>query len=115
MAFAFYDKERYVTERLVTEVDRALDRPGTLAAALAAVRGQHYAAVEERYRNIAQKTLLLWGREDEVTRLSVGERLSRDLPNSRLVVYPRCGHFPMIEARGASNTDLSDFLAEEQP
>ena len=39
IALAFYDKRKYVTERLVEEVERALDRPGTVAAALAAVRG----------------------------------------------------------------------------
>jgi len=115
MAFAFYDKERFVTEKLVTEVERALDRPGTLAAALAAVRGQRYAAIEGRYRTIAQKTLLLWGREDEVTSVTVGERLAGDLPHAHLIVYPRCGHFPMIEARGTSNEDLSEFLAEDEP
>jgi pimeloyl-ACP methyl ester carboxylesterase len=113
IAFAFYDKERFVTERLVEEVDRALDRPGTLAAALAAVRGQRYAAIEGRYRSIQQPTLLLWGRDDEVTRLSYGERLARDLPHSSLVVYPQCGHFPMIEAKGQSTSDLVEFLGPD--
>jgi len=109
MALAFFDK-RYVTERLVEEVDAALERPGTVAAALAAVRGQRYAEVEAKYRTIDKPTLLLWGREDLVTPLKFGERLSRELPNSKLVVYPRCGHFPMIEAMDASTRDLVAFL-----
>ncbi|MBX3258406.1 MAG: alpha/beta hydrolase [Labilithrix sp.] len=109
MALAFFDK-RFVTERLVEEVDDALDRPGTLAAALAAVRGQRYADVEAKYRTIDKPTLLLWGREDLVTPLKYGERLARELPNSKLVVYPRCGHFPMIEALDASTRDLVAFL-----
>jgi pimeloyl-ACP methyl ester carboxylesterase len=109
MALAFFDK-RYVTERLVEDVDAALDRPGTVAAALAAVRGQRYAEVEAKYRMIDKPTLLLWGREDLVTPLKYGERLSRELPNAKLIVYPRCGHFPMIEARDASNRDLVAFL-----
>lgn len=112
MAMAFYDK-RYVTEALVDSVEDALDRPGTVAAALAAVRGQRYAAVQDRYRTIQLPTLLLWGREDQVTTLPFGERLSRELPRSKLIVYPRCGHFPMIEALAASNADLSAFLAED--
>jgi pimeloyl-ACP methyl ester carboxylesterase len=91
-------------------VEFALDRPGTVAAALAAVRGQRYSEVQARYRTIAQPTLLLWGREDEVTTLPFGERLSRELPHARLVVYPRCGHFPMLEAASASNTELVAFL-----
>ncbi|MBL8610142.1 MAG: alpha/beta fold hydrolase [Myxococcales bacterium] len=112
IALAFHDKS-WVTEKLVEDVEAALERPGTVAAALAAVRGQRYASVEPKYRTIKHKVLLLWGREDQVTPLAYGERLSRDLPQSKLVVYPACGHFPMIEAIAASNRDLVAFLAEE--
>jgi pimeloyl-ACP methyl ester carboxylesterase len=114
IALAFFDK-KYVTERLVESVEEQLDRPGTVAAALAAVRGQNYSDAERRYRGIDKPTLLMWGREDIVTPLKYGERLARDLPNAKLVTYPRCGHFPMIEAVGASNRDLAQFLAETTP
>lgn len=109
MSLAFYDK-KFVSERLVEEVEKALDRPGTSAAALAGARGMRYAEAEGRYKLMDKPTLLLWGREDTVTPLRYGERLSRELPNARMVVYPRCGHFPMIEAREASNRDLLAFL-----
>ena len=109
IAQAFYD-ERFVTEDLVEGVERALDRPGTTAAALAAARGQRFSEIERTYGRVSQPTLLLWGREDRVAALRFGERLLGDLPNARLVVYPRCGHFPMIEARAASTRDLVSFL-----
>ncbi|MBI2892428.1 MAG: alpha/beta fold hydrolase [Deltaproteobacteria bacterium] len=113
IALAFHDK-RLVTEKLATDVERALDRPGTLAAALAAVRGQRYDRMERRYRTIRKPSLLLWGREDVVTPVSFGERLANDL-GARLVVYPRCGHFPMLEAASASNAEIDRFLAEPGP
>ncbi|MCU0697821.1 MAG: alpha/beta fold hydrolase [Myxococcaceae bacterium] len=109
LANAFYDPE-IIPEKLVEDVERAMERPGTRAAALEAVRGMRFFEVEGRYSSIKAPTLLLWGREDIVTPLSVGERLSRELPNARLVVYPRCGHFPMIEAIAASNRELVTFL-----
>jgi pimeloyl-ACP methyl ester carboxylesterase len=109
MALAFYDKN-FVTEDFVEAVEAALDRPGTVAAALAAVRGQRYSDVEQKYRKVQKPTLLLWGREDVVTPVTYGERLVRDLPNARLEIYPRCGHFPMLEARDASNRELIAFL-----
>jgi pimeloyl-ACP methyl ester carboxylesterase len=108
IAQAFYDKDA-VPEALVEDIERALERPGTRAAALAAVRGMHYAEVEGSYGKVKVPTLLLWGREDIVTPVSVGERLLRQLPDARMTVYPRCGHFPMIEAR-ESTRDLVSFL-----
>jgi pimeloyl-ACP methyl ester carboxylesterase len=44
-----------------------------------------------------------------VTPPSVGEQLAHDL-SARLVVYPRCGHFPMIEAAAESTDELVRFL-----
>jgi pimeloyl-ACP methyl ester carboxylesterase len=112
MSLAFFDKT-LVSEPLAEAVEKSLERPGTVAAALAGVRGMHYTEVESRYHTIDKPTLLLWGREDAVTTLPFGERLSRELPRARLVVYPRCGHFPMLEAKNASNAELIRFLDED--
>jgi len=114
IALAFYNKD-FVTEPLVEAVEASLDRPGTTAAALASVRGQRFTEQQARYRTIEKPVLLLWGREDVVTTVKFAERLSRDLPHARLVVYPQCGHFPMFEAKRQSNEDLLKFLAEEDP
>jgi pimeloyl-ACP methyl ester carboxylesterase len=112
LLLAFYDR-KYVTEPFVEAVDKALERPGTVAAALAAVRGQRFREMQAQYTKITQPALLLWGREDKVAMVSYGERLSRELPNATLVTYPRCGHFPMIEAQAASTRDLVSFLADD--
>ncbi|HUB09526.1 MAG TPA: alpha/beta fold hydrolase [Myxococcales bacterium] len=113
MELAFYDR-RFVTEELVEAVEKALERPGTKAAALAAVRGQRFVELQTRYRTVVQPTLLLWGREDKVSPLAYGERLSKELPNARLVIFPQCGHFPMIEAQAPSTRELVDFLSERE-
>jgi pimeloyl-ACP methyl ester carboxylesterase len=115
IAYGFYDQEKYVTEELVEAVDRAMQRPGTIAAALAATRGQRFAEWQDGYKKIQQRTLLLWGREDQVTLPSFGERLAKDLPHAKLVFYPLCGHFPMIEQASASTAELVDFLGPAQP
>lgn len=112
IADAFYD-QRYVTEALVEDVDHTLDRPGAVAAALEAVRGQRYTKVQQRYGEITQPVLLMWGREDKVTPVWVGERLMGQLANAQMKIYPRCGHFPMIEAFAASTRELYQFLAQD--
>lgn len=109
LTLGFYDPD-FVTQPFVEAVERAFERPGTKAAALATVRGMRFEEQEHRYGEIRVPTLLLWGREDVVTPVSYGERLLRQLPNAQLKVYPRCGHFPMLEAVGQSNTDLVTFL-----
>lgn len=108
LAQAFFDPA-YVTEPLIEDVERAFERPGTKAAALAAVRGMRFAAQQSRYRTLEKPVLLLWGREDRVTPPAIGEQLALEL-SARLVVYPRCGHFPMIEAARASTDELARFL-----
>ncbi len=111
---AFFQPE-LVSEALVEDVERSLQRPGTKAAALAAARGQRFAQIQGDYKKITVPTLLLWGREDNVTTLAVGERLANDLPHARLIVYPRCGHFPMLEAPIASTADLERFILDTVP
>jgi pimeloyl-ACP methyl ester carboxylesterase len=112
VALAFHDR-RLVTEKLIEDIERSLRRPGTRAAALAAVRGQRYGEIQKRYGEIRHPVLVLWGREDAVTPLVIGERLARQIPGARLAIYPRCGHFPMLEAAAASTADLASFLAED--
>ncbi len=109
LSLGFYDPDM-VTQHLADEVEKAMERPGTRAGALEAVRGMRFEELEPRYRTITAPTLLLWGREDLITPVSVGEKLVRQLPNAKLKVYARCGHFPMIEAISESNRDLSAFL-----
>lgn len=113
VAFAFYDPERYVDEEMVERVEQVMDRPGTLAAALAGVRAMSYSELEQHYGEVGQPVLIMWGREDNVTPLTWGEQLQNRLANARLVVYPQCGHMPFIEAEGASINELLRFLAEE--
>lgn len=111
LALGFYDPE-VLTEKLAEDVEHYFGNPGTTYAALEAVRGMRFDEMAPRYHTITAPTLLLWGREDVVSPVSVGERLLRELPNSKLVIYPRCGHFPMFEAAAQSTRDLLAFLGE---
>ncbi|MFB6263664.1 MAG: alpha/beta fold hydrolase, partial [Bradymonadaceae bacterium] len=73
-----------------------------------------YRRWQSEYDEIEEPTLLLWGREDGVSSLRFGERLVRQLPRAKLEVYPRCGHFPMVEAKEASTRDLLEFLGRSK-
>ena len=66
----------------------------------------------DRYPEMDIPTLLLWGRNDPVVPLWVGERLAVDLPRARLEVLEDCGHMPQEEAPQEALEHLLPFLSE---
>ena len=54
--------------------------------------------------------LLPWCREDGVTPLSWGEDFARALPQGRLAVLDKCGHFPNMERPEQFNAAVLKFL-----
>ena len=109
IGMGFYDK-KWVTQDLVDAVERAMDRPGTVAAALASARGQNFGSLEGRYRTVEQQALVMVGRDDTVATPHFARKLARDLKNARYVEYDECAHFPMIENQSQTNRDLLAFL-----
>lgn len=69
-------------------------------------------SVVAEYPKIQIPTLLIWGREDRIVPLSVGERLVRDLPDARLEILDECGHIPHEELPMESLVLLRSFLEE---
>ncbi len=59
---------------------------------------------------ITLPTLILWGREDKVIPLKVGERLHQLLPNSTLEVIEHCGHIPQEEKPDETIALISKFM-----
>ena len=111
---AYYD-ERWVTQARIERVEADLARDGTTAAALAAVRGHHFAKLHDALVGFAKPVLMLWGKQDLVTPVSYGHRLAAELANADIRIYERCGHIPMVEARSQSTRDLVEFLAKDEP
>lgn len=48
-------------------------------------------------QQIAQPTLLIWGRHDRIVPLNIGKRLLQDIPDARLEIIEEAGHVPMEE------------------
>ena len=112
---AAFEDPSIVSQELVDAIERSFDRPGTSRAALAAARGQRFRQLQSRYRTVQQRALLLWGVNDHVSLARFGERLSNELPHARYVGVPRAGHFPMVEAAGATRSLVREFLEGEGP
>lgn len=63
-----------------------------------------------RLAEVAAPTLIVWGRDDRFMPLDIGLRLLAGLPNARLHVFSRCGHWAQWEHADAFNRLVLDFL-----
>ncbi|GAB34177.1 alpha/beta fold hydrolase [Gordonia otitidis] len=60
---------------------------------------------------IACPTLLTWGRDDRVSPPDMALAPMRLIPDAELHIFPRCGHWVMIEAKEAFESVVGSFLA----
>jgi pimeloyl-ACP methyl ester carboxylesterase len=82
---------------------------------------QHYFTVKgarepELWRDlekVAHRTLLIWGRDDRVIPLDGAFILLRRMPDARLHVFPRCGHWAQLEWQEEFDRLVTDFLLKE--
>ena len=61
---------------------------------------------------VANRTLIVWGREDRIVPVECGEQWRRLLPNATLSVLDRCGHLPPLEQPERFARLVLDFLGD---
>jgi pimeloyl-ACP methyl ester carboxylesterase len=68
-------------------------------------------SMEHLLHNVAGlPTLLLWGKQDPVVPLSVGELYHKQITGSKLVTFDKCGHMPEIEKSAEFIKEVESFL-----
>lgn len=65
----------------------------------------------ERLDRLPQETLIIWGREDLTNTPDNAFILSKQIPNARLFIMPKCGHWVQWEKADEFNRLVLDFLA----
>ncbi len=63
-----------------------------------------------RLGEIVHPTLVLWGKEDRVFPVAVGEELHQTIKGSRFIQIPHAGHIPQWEQPDAVNQELLTFI-----
>jgi len=61
---------------------------------------------------IQHKTLLVWGRDDRTNPFEGGLFMLKRMPNARLHVFPKCGHWVQMEQCDEFNALLDNFLSQ---
>jgi pimeloyl-ACP methyl ester carboxylesterase len=60
--------------------------------------------------SIKAPTFVIWGRQDTLTSLAMGQAFARDIPGAQMIVLDGCGHVPQIECAPAFNAALLKSL-----
>jgi pimeloyl-ACP methyl ester carboxylesterase len=101
-----------LTSAVIERSNRNRQRPG-LIRPLMTVRDTlplWEAGFAKRIGDITHATLIVWGEEDRVFPVAVGEDLQRTIKGSLLVRIPRAGHIPQWERPDLVNAAMIEFL-----
>jgi pimeloyl-ACP methyl ester carboxylesterase len=117
---AFFEPERYVTSEMIEHAREAIGSPANrrVLAALSARYDEtdlRHTGLRARLAELRTPTLLVWGEADQIFKLANGEQAQREIPGAHLVVLPRCGHFPQLEAARQFHGLVLGFLAAQTP
>lgn len=64
----------------------------------------------KKIANIKTPSLIIWGEIDEILSVDDAYRFDEDLPQSKLIVYDKVGHAPMMEHTVQTAKDIKEFL-----
>ncbi|MCX7791637.1 MAG: alpha/beta hydrolase [Chloroflexaceae bacterium] len=119
LAAAFADPARYVTPELIARGRATLGDRRIRETTLAMSR--HFEANDlkgsglwERLKEIRCPVLIVWGEQDRLFPVKYAREAQAAIPGSQLVIIPRCGHFPQIEAQERFHGLLLGFLAGQE-
>ena len=59
---------------------------------------------------IADPTLIVWGRNDQVVPVRGADEYERLIPGARKVIFEQTGHVPMLERPARFNRLVDEFL-----
>ena len=112
-----YFNDNLIPQNAVDHYADNLSKPNAKYATLTSVRQMLPADLQqfsENYANLTIPTLIIWSKEDEIVPLAVGERLHKNLPNSKLIILNNVGHAAQEEEPSLVLPYLQQFLDTEK-
>ena len=105
-----YKDKAKVTEELVDRYFELTLRKGNRQAFVDRFKVKTDTVSYKKIKLINQRTLILWGEDDELVPLSMAYQFHNDLPNDTLVILKNAGHVPMEENPKESLKPVMKFL-----
>ncbi|KAF3950945.1 hypothetical protein CMV_023358 [Castanea mollissima] len=69
--------------------------------------------VSAQIQQVKQKTLIIWGEDDQIISNKLAVRLHCELPNATIRQIPDCGHLPHVERPNSVAKLIVDFVHED--
>jgi pimeloyl-ACP methyl ester carboxylesterase len=108
-----YHNPAFVTEDAEICASLHLDMPGWSDALIRFTCSGGYNFLADKIGEIAQPTLVLWGRQDRILGTQDASRFERTLPQGKLVWVENCGHVPHLEQAPITAAAIDAFIVQE--
>ena len=105
-----YDDKTKVTEELVDRYFELSLRKGNRQAFVDRFKVKSDTMSHKKIKLINQRTLILWGENDELIPSEMAYLFHDNLPNDTLVILKNVGHVPMEESPSESLMPVIEFL-----
>jgi pimeloyl-ACP methyl ester carboxylesterase len=108
-----YYRKRQITWEQIKAYAKPIGSPGGRYALLKVAKQavpDNFEELTSQYPSISVPTLIVWGREDRVIPLAIGEKLDQDIPDSGLVILEQAGHVPQEEKPEETIEAIAKFL-----
>lgn len=105
-----------ITEEQIDAYFKRISTENALDAQVAIARSIDFEAMSiytKRIPEIKNRTLIIWGKNDEWIPIESGHNFKRDLLNSKLVILPECGHIPQEEKPEQTAKIMIDFIERD--
>jgi pimeloyl-ACP methyl ester carboxylesterase len=105
-----YGDPSRVSPELVDRYYELTLRAGNRTALAQRFAAGRHSGQTERLGELQTPALIVWGGRDRLIPPGYAERFHRDIPGSRLVVFPELGHVPHEEDPAATVAAVRSFL-----
>jgi pimeloyl-ACP methyl ester carboxylesterase len=101
-----------LTPAVIERSNRNRQRPGLIKPIMAVRENLPLweSGFAMRINEITHPTLVIWGEEDRVFPIAVGEELQQTIKGSRFIRIPKAGHIPQWEQPDLVNQELIAFI-----
>jgi pimeloyl-ACP methyl ester carboxylesterase len=105
-----YGNPDKVSEELVDRYFELTTREGNRGALAKRFVETKAGELANRVGELIQPTLIIWGEQDRLIPISVGQRFHREIPNSKFITFSDLGHVPHEEDPQITANAVEQFL-----